>query len=122
MQAALKKIVWGMAIFLCCKSSYAELNTELKQNIGQNCQAKSELAAQVMTERQSGKEFVDMVQTAANMQKNAMTDDQHALAQFYAALALKVSRLPVESNNSVKKAKIDELRQIVLTSCQQKQI
>ncbi|WP_111891394.1 hypothetical protein [Acinetobacter sp. MB5] len=122
MPATFKKVIWGLAILMCCKSSYAELNAELKQNVGQSCQGKSELAAQIMSEHQNGKLFVDMVQTAANMQKNATTDDQHALAQFYAAIALKVSRLPVESSNSAKKVKIEELRQMVLTSCQQNQI
>lgn len=122
MLTTLKKTVWGMVILLCCKSSYAELNAELKQNVGQNCQEKSRIAAQVMTERQDGKEFVDMIQSAANMQKNATTNDQHALAQLYAALALKVSRQPVESSNAAKQAKVEELRQLALTSCQQKQI
>ncbi|MHA3079501.1 hypothetical protein [Acinetobacter sp. ANC 5502] len=122
MLTTLKKMTCGMMILFCCKSSYAELNAELKQSIGQNCQEKSEIAAKVMTERQSGKEFVEMVQTAAAMQKNAVTNDQQALAQFYAALALKVSRQPVESSNSAKQAKIGELRQLVLSSCQNKQI
>lgn len=122
MLATLKKIIWGLAIMLCCKSSYAELNVELKQNIGKSCQEKAEIATQVMTQRQNGQEFIDMVQSADKLQKTAQTPEQRGLAQFYAALALRVSRQPVEATDAAKAVRIAELRQMVLASCQQKQI
>ena len=118
----LKKMMCGSVLVLCCNSTYAELNTELKQNIGNNCQEKSSLAAEIMTERQNGKEFVDMVKTAADLQKNAQTPEQRGLAQFYAALALRVSRQPIEEKSSAKASQIEQLRKMVLSSCQQKQI